>query len=503
MSTTNEICPPTIGASVEAIGVVPIALPESGTDRKASKTSSNTEPIDRLLLKHVLQNIREAVLFVGPEQKILAWNRAAESLIGINYYVQADLDWLFSHIHLTPRAGRSAASGDISVRDAIIDQIELLQYATMSIDGRPATPVDVQVVPLLTPQESCLGSLILLHDASYKVNMQQQVQQLMAKSISDPLTGLANRAEFERILETCCQHFKVASTDLSLIVCDIDFFKSINDAHGHTIGDQALIAFASFLQRTIRDADFVARFGGEEFVIVCNNCNGAAAVDCAEKVRVRLNKTPLGCLGQKCLSASFGVAQFGRHDTGGSLFERADQALLRAKESGRNRVVFGDLQENGETRFVSGSDSNKEQWQASGEAVICQEFTTSSPIEVLGAKIEGFVLEQQAKIKLVEPMRVVIHTTDVASGIFRRSNDRRVGLKIDLQFKEISAQVDGSDRFGPKTLLQVSISVLRQRDRRQADIKQHAELVLRGLCGYLMLQSANATEPEPHRPGRR
>ncbi len=503
MSSANEISPPSIGPKGEVIGVIPSSAPVSGTERNATKPLINTEPIDRLLLKYVLQNIREAVLFIGQDQKILAWNRAAESLIGINYCVQADLDWLFAHIQLSPRAGRSAASGDISVRDAIIDQIELLQYATMSIDGRPATPVDVQVVPLLTAKGNCLGSLILLHDASYKVNMQQQVQQLMAKSISDPLTGIANRAEFERILDTCCQHFKVASTELSLIVCDIDFFKRINDVYGHAIGDQALVAFASFLQRTIRNADFVARYGGEEFVIICNNSNGASTVECAEKVRVRLSKTPLGCLGQKCLSASFGVAQFGRHDTGATLFVRADQALLRAKEAGRNRVVFGELLENGETRFVSGGDSTKEQWQSSGEALICQEFTTSSPIEVLGAKIEGFVQEQQAQIKLVEPMRLVIHTSEVAAGIFRRTNDRRAGLKIDLQFKEIGAPIDGSERFGPKTLVQVSISALRQRDRRQADIKQQAEFVLRGLCGYLMLQPASAAEPEPPLPGRR
>jgi diguanylate cyclase (GGDEF)-like protein len=453
-----------------------------------------------MLLKHVLQNIREAVLFISNHQKILAWNRAAESLIGINFYVQADVDWLFGHMRVEPRNGRNLSNSDLSVRDAILGQRELVQYATITIEDRTA-PVDLQVIPLIGARGNCLGSLLMLHDATYKVNLQQQVQELMAKTISDPLTGVANRAEFERILETCCQHYKAAGRELSLIICDIDHFKSINDNFGHATGDEALVTFAKYLQRSIRDADLVARYGGEEFVIVCNDCNGEAAVDCAEKIRKRLEKSPLGCLGQKTLSASFGVAQFHAGDTPASLFNRADQALLRAKESGRNRVIFGELADCGETKFVNKGNS-KVIWQATDDAIICQQYTTSSPIEVLGAKLEGFVIEQQARFNIVQPNRVEIQTTDEAVGLFRRSNDRRVGFKVDLQFKEICEHQDGSRKFGPRSLIQISIGALRPRDRRQADIRQQAEVLLRSLCSYLMLSPLQAAEPSPDRSRR-
>jgi diguanylate cyclase (GGDEF)-like protein len=366
-------------------------------------------------------------VFIGASQKILAWNRAAEALVGINGQVAGDLDWLVGHLQLGPRQGRIANANDVSVRDAVVEQVELLQYVTMAVDGRPPTPVDIQVVPLLTPTRRCLGSLIIIHDASYKVNLQQQVQELMEKTISDPLTGIANRAEFERILETCCQHYRASHSDLSLIICDIDFFKRINDTYGHPIGDEARVKFASFLQRSTRDADFLARFGGEEFVIVCNDCNGQAAVDCAEKIRGRLQITPLACLGQKSLSASFGVTQFCRDDTPSTFFARADQALLRAKEDGRNRVVLSLRHDSGGTNFVS-AGREADGWLPTTDALLCQHFSSSSPMEVRG-QVGRVCPRASSEIMQVESNRVVIHTGD--EGRFRRSNDRRVGFKID------------------------------------------------------------------------
>jgi diguanylate cyclase (GGDEF)-like protein len=459
----------------------------SGAEFGPAPVSPPVESIERVLLKHVFENVREAMLFIGKSQKILAWNRAAESLIGINSGAYGDLDWLLSRIQFEPRQGTRFGGTELSLRDAIVGQVETMLYTSMTITGRAAVPVDVNVVPLVSASNQCLGSLVLLHDASYKVNLQQQVMELRAKTISDPLTGLANRAEFERVMEICCQHYRTANNDLSLIICDIDFFKSVNDLHGHSVGDQALVAFASLLQRSTRDADLVARYGGEEFVIVCNDCCGSAAVECAEKIRTRLEKTPLAFLGQKCLSASFGVAHFRREDTPATLFVRADQALLRAKETGRNRVVFGEYRSAGRTDFVQ-TDMPTAELIPTGNTILRQIFSSSSPPEVIAAKVQGFAHEQQAVIKSAELDRIVVHTSDEAVGLFRRTNDRRVGFKIEMQFRNAAATSPVSGRFTPQILVDVAVSVLRARDRRLTDVKQQAEHALRTLCGYLMIQ---------------
>lgn len=477
-----------------------VRIPNPRSPHADAHRGISTESIDQLLLQYVLQNIREAVLFVGTNQHILAWNRAAETLFGIHREASADLDWLFSRVEFVPRPDLLSSTSNASVRNAIRSLSELAQNAAIAVDHRPPTPIDIHVVPMVAPDGQGLGSLIVIHDASYKVSLQRQVRELEAKSISDPLTGVANRAEFERVFETCCLHYRGSDSELSLIICDIDFFKRINDTYGHAIGDEALIVFASLLQKSIRNADFVARFGGEEFVILCNDCGGASAVECAEKIRQRLQSSPMSCLGQSTLSASFGVAQFSPDDSPSSFFARADHALLWAKEEGRNRVVLSQRRGLGTTFVCNGRSSDE--WLPTGESLLCHQFTSSSPMEVLAAKLNGFVHDHGAEIKLAEKDRAVIHIGDEVPSLFRRMNDRRVGFKIDLQFKELDKANQKPGRFPSQTLLQISIGVLRQRDRRQADVKQQAEVLMRSLCSFLMLQTsqlAGAVEPDDSR----
>ncbi len=464
------------------LGTSALSSVESST-KAAAKAAAN---IDRLLLKYLLQNIREAVLFIGKNQQILAWNRAAENLIGIGRNVQRDLDWLFGYINLVPRQSQIVATSECSVRDAIFDQKELMLFATLIIADKPPAPVDLQVIPMYAEAGSYLGSMLILHDATYKVNLQQQVQELMEKTTSDPLTGVCNRAEFERVLAACCQSFKSKKTAFSLIICDIDFFKRINDDYGHDIGDQALIMFAQTLRRELRQGDFLARYGGEEFVILCQGCDARAAIDCAEKIRRQLELTAQPVLQQKCLTASFGVAHFNREDTAKSVFVRADQSLLRAKESGRNCVVFGEYHSSAVTRYIGAAEEVAAELNVTADVIVSREIASSSPIAVLAAKLDGFVQEQQAQILAIEPQRIILQTPDEAS-FFRRSSDRRIAFQVEIRFDNLSAGSVAHRGFVPHTGLKIKISVVRQRDRRSNSVRQQAEFLLRMLYGYLML----------------
>ena len=451
---------------------------------------------DRLLLKYLMQNIREAVVFFGPNRRIFCWNRATENLFGMSLQINADLNWFFDLVQLTPRQHQILSPGDLSVRQAIAEQRELMLLATMTIAGRPVAPVDLQVIPIQADGGTHLGTMMILHDATYKVNLQQQVEDLMAKSTSDPLTGVNNRSEFERILANCCQSFKTSSSSFSLIICDIDYFKNINDEFGHDVGDQALVSFAQILRSGLRGDDVLARFGGEEFVIVCHNCDAHAAIEIAEKIRRRLEQSPQAMLGQKCLTASFGIAQYRSGDSPKAMFVRADKALLRAKESGRNRVVLGKVQINGSTYFVGANDELAEAMFSSGDHVLVREVTSTSPIEVLAAKLEGFVNEQQAKLLAVEPRRVVIQSSDQA-GFFRRTSDRRIAFMIEILFADLNSERAAEPGQTPYTGLKIQLSVVRQRDRRLADVRQQAEALARSLFSFLMVSVPLAEHPRP------
>jgi two-component system cell cycle response regulator len=130
---------------------------------------------------------------------------------------------------------------------------------------------------------------------------------------------------------------------LTLLVLDIDYFKSINDTHGHDAGDDVLREFAVRVKKSIRGIDLACRYGGEEFVIVMPETDMAVATLVAERIRRRIASEPFAIdNGARAINVtlSIGLAALGSNeDTGASILKRADQALYRAKRDGRNRVV--------------------------------------------------------------------------------------------------------------------------------------------------------------------
>jgi len=127
---------------------------------------------------------------------------------------------------------------------------------------------------------------------------------------------------------------------LSIIVCDVDHFKKINDTYGHIAGDKVLQLLSATLRKHLRQNDFIARYGGEEFVVLLpsTDCNEAAEV--AELLRSKVEACPFNFRGQRVtITMSFGVSEFRALEAPETVFERTDKALYKAKESGRNRVV--------------------------------------------------------------------------------------------------------------------------------------------------------------------
>ena len=456
---------------------------------------SEGRDVQKTLLKYLLEHVREAVMFIGGNGRILGWNGAAEQMFGVRKGETRTLKQLFDAVSLTPRQPHEGAATDLTQRDAVANQRTVLMLGTISTPPRPPTAVDIHVVPMQLPSGEDLGSLILAHDATYKVNLQQQVQELREKTISDPLTEVANRVEFERVLATCCQHSKTSDVAFSLIVCDIDFFKRINDEQGHQVGDQALVSFATLLNRSIRHADFLARYGGEEFVIICNGSDAREAVDCAEKIRKRLERAPLGNLGQYILTASFGVAQFHPGDTPKTLFARADQALLAAKEAGRNRVVLGEFEADHSIRFVNATDGLASDQPGDSSAVLSAEFTSPNPVEVLAPKLEGFLNDHNGRVVKIEPSRLLLQTGEMSGSLFRRSSDRRVPFQIEIQLVPIKLDSAKASKQIPATGLRISLAPLRSRDRRLGSLQRQAEAMLWSLRRYLMLLDDQSDEP--------
>jgi len=162
------------------------------------------------------------------------------------------------------------------------------------------------------------------------------------KALRDPLTGLGNRRFFDQKLKEALRETPVAD-GLCLAMCDLDWFKAINDKFGHPVGDMVLKMFGETLTDVVGESDVVARVGGEEFAIVFTGARSVVAASLAEQVRKRLEakKWAVGSSGAVVgtVTASFGVAERREEEGAEDLIKRADQALYRAKASGRNRIV--------------------------------------------------------------------------------------------------------------------------------------------------------------------
>lgn len=155
----------------------------------------------------------------------------------------------------------------------------------------------------------------------------------------DALTGLRNRGAFEQEMHTMLPRAQAEARRVSLVVADIDHFKQVNDIWGHQAGDRAIAAFGRLIDEAIRGCDVAGRVGGEEFCIAVWNCANDPAERLAERIRVAFERLEHeGIRGDIRLTASLGVATARPGESYERLFARADEALYRAKDQGRNRV---------------------------------------------------------------------------------------------------------------------------------------------------------------------
>jgi len=164
------------------------------------------------------------------------------------------------------------------------------------------------------------------------------VRRLTRTSETDPLTGALNRRGLESRLSSIIHEGPDGDVGHAVVMADIDRFKSVNDTHGHDAGDAIIKAFADLLREAARESDCVARWGGEEFLIVISNAEPASARLYAEAVRARWESLRHDCLGGGAVTASFGVAGWRNGQDLSGVSRQADAALYRAKREGRNRV---------------------------------------------------------------------------------------------------------------------------------------------------------------------
>ena len=286
-----------------------------------------------------------------------------ETLARNGKLTEADLEQIYdtylSHIKTTDRIDKVGARviGEIddvmrlvtaalgtsqSYETTLTEATEKLSSAQTALQIKAVVETLVKSTSEMRETNKALEERLTLSKSEIS-NLQQSLEAIRAESLTDPLTGLGNRKYFDRMIEAEVQNALTSNQPLSLLMFDIDHFKSFNDSYGHLTGDQVLRLVGMSLKQTIKGQDITARYGGEEFAVVLPNTALRQALTVADHIRravmaKELKKKSTGeILGR--VTISVGVSMLKPGDDTDSLIERADACLYAAKRAGRHRVI--------------------------------------------------------------------------------------------------------------------------------------------------------------------
>lgn len=444
--------------------------------------------------RRLLDYMYQGVVMVDLDMRIFEWNRAAERLTGLMQIKTIDEIWRPGLIGLMDEDDKVISPERCPLADSIVKGLQSLRRLKLKHrDGRDLL-IDAHFLPVKNHCDQVCGATFMFADASKQAHLEKKVQTLHEKATRDGLTLVANRAELDRQMVEFVNSSSATGAKGCLIIADIDRFKKVNDIYGHQAGDEALKLFADVLQENARQSDMVARYGGEEFVVLCRDCSLQDALKKAERMRTALQARPLACLKGTSLTASFGVTEILPADTCENVIQRADEALIRAKESGRNRVLYSAA--DGKQKTVQVSQPTRKEtaswlsWFGSQkeEPILSQEWLTSVPLNVVTEKLRGIIVDFQAEILAVEETSVQFRVENHAVADLRRRSDRRQVFIVEFQLLEVDFQIGRGAMPSKRTLLKLDILPGGRRDRRMNDHRDQVEMLARILQSYLVAQ---------------
>ncbi len=283
-------------------------------------------------LKEILSKEQEVDICANPEFMTQALHDIDYDLVLINL----DLD-NFDGLRLCSQIRSDQKNRHVPIMLIVNpdEQARLLRGLEMGVNDYVTRPLDRMELGLRIRNQ-------VKHKRFYD-SLQDKLEERVEMAIIDPLTGLHNRRYLDNHLASLISDSLKRNRTISLMVIDIDFFKLVNDNHGHDIGDEVLVEFAARLRKNTRGLDLACRVGGEEFVIVLPKTDRVKAFRVAERLRQSIGKKPFdisGNGGSLNLTASIGIGTLERvDDTVSLIMKRADVAVYAAKQAGRNKVI--------------------------------------------------------------------------------------------------------------------------------------------------------------------
>ena len=297
----------------------------------------------KLLTEKMIKFSAVPIFVLDQNHVVTNWNKACEKMTGISAQrvVGTSDHWRAfypSKRHCLADLVLDEAYDSFPPLDDAVDTSTFLHDGVRSegwfdnVGGKKRYLV-FDAVPIYNKAKGLVAVIETLQDISERKKLEEDLARL---ATIDSLTGLCNRHRFNELLKQEVARARRYHTPLSLIMFDLDYFKNVNDTYGHAVGDQVLQDVADVIRENVRATDWVGRWGGEEFLVLCPEATEKDAVSMAEKLRALVESHIFETV--KSITISCGVTRFKAHDSVDAFVSRADDGLYKAKDKGRNIV---------------------------------------------------------------------------------------------------------------------------------------------------------------------
>lgn len=296
------------------------------SDRKLAEISAQSAALrEKNFANSVINNLPGIFYLIDEEGRLLRWNSNLEQSLG---YSGDQMHHMNLHDIIAPDDAEKVRQSCKTI----------IEYGAASIEvglvNRSGNTLPYYVNGIRIDGADTGATILGIGiDISYRLQLEKE---LVARATTDPLTGAYNRLRMEEAIEQEIQTSARDNTPFAVAMFDIDHFKRVNDNHGHDIGDNVLRQVVAITRQQLRDTDLLARWGGEEFIIIANDTNQDDMQKIAERVRIAIASEEIDPVGK--MTVSFGVGEYQPGERMTDLLKRVDDSLYHAKKAGRNQV---------------------------------------------------------------------------------------------------------------------------------------------------------------------
>jgi diguanylate cyclase (GGDEF)-like protein/PAS domain S-box-containing protein len=290
----------------------------------------------------LLENLFDGVYYVDKNRIITFWNKAAERLTG---YSQSEVlgsscsDNILKHID---ENGREMCKNGCPLHATISDGQMRESLLFLHHKQGHRVPVHIRISPIIDKHGDIIGGIEIFSDNSQPLLMLKELEQLKKEAHLDPLLQIGNRRYAEMIFQARLYELDAFDVPFGAILLDIDYFKKVNDSHGHAFGDEVLLMVCRSIGGVLRQLDSLIRWGGDEFLIFLPNVTKEGLQTIAERIQVFIESSFIMVENQKvAVTVSIGASFAQKEETLESIIKRVDLLLYESKQNGRNKLTFG------------------------------------------------------------------------------------------------------------------------------------------------------------------